>query len=129
MLMKTIDQTYKIKAPIGLVWRALTDASVIDKWDAGPADFDAIENGKFSLWGGDIHGTNTKLVKDQLLEQDWYSNNTPNNCYKISFSLKQDGDETTIHLVHPDVPDDEVQDFEEGWKDYYFDPIKRLLEK
>jgi uncharacterized protein YndB with AHSA1/START domain len=127
--MKTIDETYQVKAPIDKVWHALTDAALIDKWNAGPAKFDAKEGGKFSLWGGDIHGTNTKLVPNELLEQDWYGHDSPDQCYKVSFALSSNDGITTIHLVHSDVSDNEAEDFRNGWKDYYFDPIKQLLEQ
>ena len=126
--MKTIDQTYEVNAPIENVWHALTDATLINKWNAGPATFDAQEGGTFSLWGGDIHGTNTKVIPNELLEQDWYGHDNPDVCYKVSFSLSEDSGVTLVHLIHADVPDDEVQDFADGWKDYYFDPIKQLLE-
>jgi uncharacterized protein YndB with AHSA1/START domain len=126
--MKQIDQTYTIKASIPAVWKALTTASMAEEWGAGPAEFDPVEGGKFSYWGGDIHGINTKIVPGELLEQDWYGEDRPEHCYKVSFVLSQDDDTTTIHLIQADVPDDEAKDFEEGWKDYYFDPISELLE-
>jgi hypothetical protein len=31
-------------------------------------------------------------------------------------------------LIHSNVSEDRLEDFTEGWKDYYFDPIKELLE-
>lgn len=127
--MKTINNRYEIKAPIDRVWQALTDADLIDKWNAGPAKFDAKEGGKFSLWGGDIHGTNTKLVPNKILEQDWYGHDITEQLYKVSFLLSSKNGITTINLIHADIPDDEIKDYEDGWKDYYFDPIKKLLEK
>ena len=126
--MKQIDQTYSIKAPIDKVWQALTDAKLGEQWGAGPAAFDLKEGGEFSYWGGDIHGTNTKIVANKLLEQDWYGEDRPEHCYKVSFELNEVGGATTVHLIHADVPDEEAEDFEEGWKDFYFDPIKELLE-
>jgi activator of HSP90 ATPase len=126
--MKTIDNTYEVGAPVSKVWQALIDAKLIDQWGAGPAKFDATDGGKFSLWGGDINGTNTKVVANELLEQDWYGHDHPERCYKVSFSLSEKDGKTVIHLIHPDIPDEESADFEEGWDDYYFKPIKQLLE-
>jgi uncharacterized protein YndB with AHSA1/START domain len=126
--MKQIDQTYEIKAPLEKVWQALTDAAVMEQWGAGPAKMDATEGGEFSLWAGDIHGTNTKVISGELLEQDWYGHDDPERCYKVSFALSFTRDTTTVRLKHADVPDEEAQHMEDGWKDYYFDPIKELLE-
>lgn len=127
--MQDIVQTYTINAPVEKVWQALTDAKLIDQWGAGPAEFDAKESGTFSLWGGDIHGTNTTLVPNELLEEDWFGHDNPERCYKVSFKLTENNGVTTIKLSHKDVPDQEVDDFAESWKDYYFDPIKQLLEE
>jgi uncharacterized protein YndB with AHSA1/START domain len=127
--MKNIEQTYTIDAPISKVWQALTDAEIMEQWGAGPAKMDAAEGGEFSLWDGDIHGSNTKVVKERVLEQDWYGHDHPERKYHVSFTLSSDEDTTMVHLLHADIPDEEVKDFEDGWLDYYFNPIKKLLEQ
>lgn len=126
--MSTIKQIYIIKASTNKVWDALTKTELIEKWTAGPAKFDAREGGKFSLWGGDIDGTNTKVVPGKLLQEDWYSHSTSDRCYKVSFSLNEKDGVTTVTLLHKGVADNEEKDFANGWRDYYFEPIKKLLE-
>lgn len=125
--MKQIEQTYHINAPVTKVWQALVDPAVVEQWGGGPATMSVREGSKFSLWGGDIHGTNTKVVEHKLLEQDWFSGKWDKPS-KVSFQLKDNGDSTEVTLVHTDVPDDEVKDIAAGWKDYYLGPIKELLE-
>ena len=125
--MKQINKIYSINAAINEVWEALTNAELINQWHAGPAEFDLREGGTFSLWGGDIHGTNTKVVPNDLLEQDWYSGQ-PESCYKVSFKLSEKDGNTTVELLHKNVPEEEFEDFSDGWQEYYFDPIKQLLE-
>jgi uncharacterized protein YndB with AHSA1/START domain len=126
--VQTIKLLFTIQAPIGQVWEALTDPVIIAGWTAGPAKFEAIEGGKFSLWDDDIHGTNTKVVPNKLLEEDWYSESTSRRCYKVSFSLSEENESSTIELRHANVADNEVADFTDGWQRYYFEPIKLLLE-
>jgi uncharacterized protein YndB with AHSA1/START domain len=126
--MKQIEQVYTINAPINKVWQAFVDPEIIDQWGAGSAEMDATEGGKFSLWDGEISGVNTKIVPSKLLEEDWYGHDHPERCYKVKFVFESVGDSTTVKLSHADVPDDEAQDFEDGWRDYYFNPIKELLE-
>ena len=127
-LMLTIEQNYSINAPAEKVWDALTSTELMEKWGAGPVKFDARVGGKFSLWGGDIDGTNTKVEPNKLLEQDWYSHSTSDRRYKVSFSLHEKAGVTEVKVVHEGVTDSEFQDFADGWRDYYFDPIKQLLE-
>jgi len=130
IVMHVVEQTYRIQAPLAKVWQALTDAVVAEQWGAGPAKMNATEGGEFSYWDGDIHGVFTKLVPVKLVEQDWYGHDKPTKKFVVTFTFKPDGDKATkIHLTQTNVSDDELTDMAEGWRDYYFDPIKKLLEK
>ena len=125
--MSQIEQTYTIKAPIAKVWQALTDAATAEQWGAGPARVNATEGGEFSYWDGDIHGINTKVMPENLLEQDWYGHDHPERKYRASFALTTDGETTTVHLTYSGDIEDEQKDIKD-WQEYYFDPIKKLLE-
>ncbi|HVQ44296.1 MAG TPA: SRPBCC domain-containing protein [Candidatus Saccharimonadia bacterium] len=125
--MKQIEQTYVIKAPLEKVWQALTTAEGAEQWGAGPAKFDATEDGEFSYWNGDIHGINTKVVSEKLLEQDWYGHDHPEEKYRAVFSFEMKGNTTLVHLAYSGHIYDEQRDIDD-WREYYFDPIKRLLE-
>lgn len=126
--MKQIEQTYTIKAPIEKVWQALTTAESAEQWGAGPAKVDAREGGEFSYWDGDIHGVFTKLVPEKLIEQDWYGHDNPTWKYNIAFSFEGDDKVTNVHMVYAGNILDEQKDTAD-WQDYYFDPIKKLLEQ
>lgn len=82
----------------------------------------------FSYWDGDIHGINTKVVPIQTLEQDWYGHDHPEEKHRAEFSFSQNGDITTVKLNYSGNIYDEQRDISD-WQEYYFDPIKQLLEK
>ena len=126
--MKQVEQTYVIEAPLDKVWQAFVEPEIIVRWGGGPAKMSAEASSDFSLWGGDIFGTNTKVVEHELLEQDWYSGDQWPQPSKVTFSFKSDGDKTIVRLKHTNIPDDEAKDIEQGWQDYYLGPIKELLE-
>jgi activator of HSP90 ATPase len=126
--MKQIEQTYIIQAPVSAVWNALTDGPAAEQWGAAPAKVDAHEGGEFSYWDGDIHGVFTKLATEKLIEQDWYGHDNPTWKYTVSFTLKGDDKQTTVRMVYAGNILDEQKDIAD-WRDYYFDPIKKLLEK
>ncbi|HSW80059.1 MAG TPA: SRPBCC domain-containing protein, partial [Candidatus Saccharimonadales bacterium] len=96
--MRSIEQTYTIKAPIEKVWLALTDANTAEKWGAGPAKVEAEVGGDFSYWDGDIHGKFTKIEPNKLIEQDWYGHDHPDHKYKVTFEIKGDEEKTTVHF-------------------------------
>lgn len=122
--MKSFNKTYSILAPIHDVWQALTDQKIIDKWGGGPAKMEAKADSKFSLWGGDIHGTNTKVVAENKLVQDWYSGDWKEPSV-VTFELSGN---TTVKLTHTNIPDSEFTSIKSGWDDYYMLPLKELLE-
>jgi uncharacterized protein YndB with AHSA1/START domain len=126
--MTTIDQTYRIKAPIEKVWWALSTADGAEGWGAGPAIMNPIDGGEFSYWGGDIHGTNTKVIPMMLLAQDWYGHDDPTKLYKVRLEFTSPDTQTTdVRLMHSGEHDDIKKDIAD-WQDYYFDPIKKLVE-
>jgi len=127
-VMKSIQQDYIIEAPVSEVYKALTDGPTAEQWGAAPAKVDAREGGEFSYWDGDIHGVYTKLVPQKLIEQDWYGHDNPTWKYRVSFMLKGDDKITTVHMIYSGNILDEQKDIAD-WRDYYFDPIKKLLEK
>jgi len=127
--MHVIEQVYYINAPLAQVWEALTNAEMAEKWGAAPAKVDASEGGSFSYWDGDIHGINTKVIPMKLLEQEWYGHNHPERKFIVTFAFETSDESTVVHLRQTPVQDDELQDMNDGWPDYYFTPIKRLLEK
>ncbi|OGM21540.1 hypothetical protein A2714_00280 [Candidatus Woesebacteria bacterium RIFCSPHIGHO2_01_FULL_38_9] len=125
--MKKLEKSYVISAKKEKVWQALVDPEIIKEWGAGPAKMTEEEGFDFSLWGGDIWGKNTKVIKNKLLEQDWYAGKWDQPS-RVRVSLKEKGGKTILTLVHTDIPDDEFEDISSGWDDYYFGPLKNLVE-
>lgn len=125
---KIIKQTYIIKAPVERVWNALTDPKSIEAWGGGPAKMDDLAGTKFSLWGGDIHGTNTRVVKMREIYQDWFGGKWE-KASKVEFRLSKQENGTKIQLTHTGVPEKDFDNIGKGWEDYYLGPLKDFLEK
>lgn len=126
--MKAIKQTYLINAPVADVWKALVDPQIIDKWGGGPAQMTDKVGFEFKLWGGDIHGKNLEVEPSKKLVQDWVSGDWKNPS-KVTFILNSEADKTVLELLHENVPDEEEKSIDQGWKDYYLGPLKKLLEE
>lgn len=126
--MEAIKQSYHIKASVADVWQALVNPKIIEKWGGGPAKMNEKVGFKFSLWGGDIHGTNKEVVTEKKLVQEWYGGGWSAPSL-LTFTLHGDTTETTVDLLQEDVPDAEHKNISDGWKDYYMGPLKKLLEE
>ncbi len=125
--MKSIKQTYEINASVDKVWDALVNPKTIEKWGGGPVKMSDQEGFEFVLWGGDIYGKNKEVVKNKKLVQDWFSGKWEKPSI-VTFLLTSLDNKTIVELIHTDIPDNEADDIEQGWKDYYMIPLKQLVE-
>lgn len=125
--VQVIRQSYIIHARANDVWEALVDPKLITQWGGGPAVMSDKVGGKFKLWGGDVFGKNIEVIKKKRLVQEWTSGKwkTPS---KVHIALSEEHGTTYIDLLHEDVPDNERDEVNKGWKNYYFGPIKNLVE-
>ena len=126
--VKDLHQTYHIKAPVAKVWDALVNPKVIEKWSGSRAVMDANVGSKFSLWDGDIKGTNIKVVAERELAQDWFGGKWDESSQVVFLLSEKDG-VTTVELKQENIPDSEAADIADGWKSYYIGPLTDLLEE
>ena len=126
-LMTNLEKTYSIQADLAAVYKALTEVPMIEQWTGSPATMEATEGGTFTMWDGDIHGINRELSASRI-EQDWKMASWP-SFSKCVFELKAIPEGTQVVLHHTEVPEGSKESVSTGWDEYYFGPLKALLEK
>ena len=126
--MKSISQTYHIKTSVDEVWKALTDSKYIDAWGGGPSKMSEEKDFEFSLWDGEIFGKNIEVDKNKKLVQEWIEGKW-DKASIVAFTLTKEDDGTRIDLTHTDYPQSEHDDLEDGWRDFYLEPLKKYLEE
>lgn len=125
--MTSLTHTYHIDAPIEKVWDALVNPSTIEAWGGGPAKMsDRLES--FSLWDGEIHGKNIKVVKEKEMVQEWYAWDVSLGASTVTFTLSQEGKETVVELVQTKIPESEYEEVDSGWKNFFMEPLIELVE-
>jgi activator of HSP90 ATPase len=128
-MSKTIRQTVTFKAIPHEVYEALMDEKKHASFTGGEAKISRKAAGKFSIYGGDIEGKNLEIVPDQKIVQSWRYSDWPEDHYStVTFSLEPIEKGTRLTFTQIDVPDDKYEDIKQGWKDYYWAPMKKLLE-
>lgn len=90
-----------------------------------PASVSAQVGGEFDAWDGYIHGKNLELEPGKRIVQPWrtseFSANEPDS--RIEITLEPIGDHTKLTLRHTELPHHGRQ-YEQGWVDAYFEPMK-----
>jgi activator of HSP90 ATPase len=86
--------------------------------------------GKFSAYDGYIEGVNLELVPDEKIVQSWRGSDWPEGHYsKATFILKKIEGGTQLTFIQTGVPEDQHDSISQGWRDYYWKPMKKMLEK
>jgi len=130
MRTKTIRQSVTFKASPHDVYEAIMDSKRHSEFTGAKVSISRKIGGKFSVYGGDIEGVNLELVPDQKIVQSWRYGDWPMGHYsKATFSLKKTPTGTRLTFTQTEVPGQFYNDISQGWRDYYWGPMKEMLEK
>jgi activator of HSP90 ATPase len=128
-MSSTIHQEVIFKASAEKVYHALTDANQFSIVTGGaPTEITAEAGGAFSLFGGMITGRNIELIPNARIVQAWRAGNWPEGVYSIAkFEIKEQGEETLVIFDHVGFPEGQSEHLSGGWKDNYWEPLKKYL--
>ena len=79
----------------------------------------------FSAWDGYISGENTFLTPGQEIIQTWRTTafDPEDEDSVLTIRLKDTASGCELTLVHTNIPEGQRQ-YEQGWIDHYFEPMK-----
>ena len=130
MATKTIRQSVTFKARPHQVYEALMDSKKHAQFTGGKASISRQVGGKFSTYDGYAEGVNLELVPDEKIVQTWRASDWQEGNYsKVTFSLKEVAVGTRLTFTQSGVPEEQYDDVSQGWRDYYWTPMKQMLEK
>jgi len=129
--MKTIKQTFVIKATPQRIFEALTTIADIKKWSGAGAKFEAKVDGQYTMWDGWVKGTVQELIPGKKLAQTWEPSDwePQNEASVATFTLSEKGGGTEVQFEQTNVPDKQYKSTDDGWRDFYLGAIKEYLEK
>jgi activator of HSP90 ATPase len=128
-MSRIIRQTATFKASPHEVFEALMDSRKHTKFTGAPAKISRKVGGEFSAYGGGLSGKTIELVADKKIVQEWRSDNWPQGHYsRASFSLKKIKGGTQLSFYQSGVPDEHYESIKQGWIDYYWKPMKQMLD-
>jgi activator of HSP90 ATPase len=128
--LATIKQKIMFKVSPHEVYEALMNSEKHSAFCGSPAKISRKVGGKFESYGGYIKGENLELVEDKKIVQTWIGSDFPEGAVsKVTFYIKSDGnDRTVLDFKHENVPEENVEAIEKGWKEHYWDKLQRFFE-
>jgi len=130
MPSKPIKQSVTFSAPPATVYKTLMDQKLHAKFTEAPASIENFEGGKFSCYDDYIEGVNVELVPGKKIVQQWRGSDWPKNHFSTAtFSLSAENGGTKLTFTQVNVPENEVENIAQGWKDHYWDKMKEFFKK
>jgi activator of HSP90 ATPase len=130
MKTKTIRQSVIFKTSPHEVYELLMDSRKHTRFTGEKATISRKIGGKFVAYAGYIDGVNLDLVQDQRIVQSWRGSDWPEGHYsKVTFSLEKVKSGARLTFRQSGVPEVHYKDINQGWRDYYWKPMREMLEK
>jgi activator of HSP90 ATPase len=85
--------------------------------------------GSFTTFDGWATGTNIELVRDKKIVQTWRGEDWPDKHYS-TLTIKLipiKGGKTKLLFRQTAVPAEVAKDVSSGWREFYWEPMKRML--
>jgi len=132
-MAKTVKLTQKTIIPAKPmdVYEAYLDAEKQTEFTGSGATSDPRVGGSFTAWDGYITGKYLELVPGKKIVQEWVSTDFPDGAAPSRFeiTLKEAKGGTKLTMIHTGVPEEIADDIAQGWKDYYWDPMKKYFKE
>jgi uncharacterized protein YndB with AHSA1/START domain len=109
------------------VYGAWLDSAQHSRFTGDTAKIDARVGGAHSAWGGYISGVQVELVPGRKIVQTWRTTEFPPGAgdSKLEIVLEPRGaSETTLTLLHTNIPEGQGEKYKEGWAEFYFEPLR-----
>jgi activator of HSP90 ATPase len=128
-MCKTIKQKIKFHAPPLTVYKLITDTKTHCTVTGEPASIDKVIGGRFSSYSGSISGIVVDLLPGKRIVQAWRGPNFPEGIFSMAtFNLESTRDGgTELTLTHRGVPKELIPRISFGWRELYWDKMKRFL--
>lgn len=112
-----------------VLYRAWLDSEEHSKMTGSPAKVSAEIGGNFKAWDGYIWGENLELEEGKRILQSWrtaeFGDLEEDSQIEVLFEANNKGG-TKLSLRHSKLPEHGAQ-YEQGWQDSYFEPMKRYF--
>lgn len=127
-MCKTIKQKVSFKASPQKVYDALAKSKTHSSFTGERASISRQVGGKFSAYSGYISGINVDLKPGKRIVQAWRASDFPEGIFSMaSFTLSPKKGGTELVLTHRGVPKELIPGIEKGWREFYWERMKRYF--
>lgn len=114
------------------IYQMLTDEDMQSEFTDSPCKIQARVGGSFSCYGDGLVGEFVELKAPERIVMKWQADTKkwPKNHFStLTFTLAEEEGNTQLEMVHENVPEDEFDSIDSGWREYYWEPMKEYIGK
>lgn len=126
--MKNYKKYYTIPATPEEVYLALTNPLSIKLWSGAEAEMSLEPGSEFSIFDGDISGINIEFEENKKIVQRWYFDGQHEESI-VTIKLHEVKNATSVELLHTNIPDENYEEFVDGWNSSYFGELLEFFEE
>jgi len=126
-----IKQTVLIDASPAEVYEAYVDPKKHAAFTGQSATGSPKVGGRFTAGDGYISGKYLVLEKGKKILHEWTTTEWPAGYPPslLELRLRAKGKKTELTMLHTKVPEEQVDYYAEGWKEFYWVPLKKHFAK
>lgn len=127
-----IHQTLTFEGAPDLLYDALLDSEMHTEITGSVANVEPRVGAKFNAWDGYIHGVVMELDPGRRIVKSWRASDFPpahpTSRLELTFSPNGSGG-TVLEVLHTGLPEEKVGDYDRGWNEFYWQPLRAWLSK
>jgi activator of HSP90 ATPase len=130
MKTATIKQSVTFSASPEKVYELIMDQKKHAAFTGSAAIMTKKIKAVFNVFDGYCHGYNIELIEGKKIVQAWHfdEDGWPEEHFSIcTFLFEPSGDKTRLSFTQTGVPANTVVSLKNGWKEYYWEPMKDYL--
>jgi activator of HSP90 ATPase len=124
-----LTKTFAVKPKV--IYSAWLNSKEHSKMTGSKAKANPKVNSSFSAWDGYITGKTTDLKTNERIVQHWRTTEFPDNAPDslLEIDLRETPEGTELTMVHKNIPEGQSENYENGWKEFYFRPMEEYFNK
>jgi len=130
MKTKTLKQTATFHATPGEIYELIMDPKKHSAFTGTKVKMSNKINGKFAVFDGYCHGYNIELKEGKKIVQAWHfaEKGWPDDHFSTcTFSFSKVAGGTQLSFTQKEVPEKNYDSLKSGWKEFYWEPMKKHL--
>jgi len=112
-----------------VIYKAWLNSKEHTAFTGDEAKMSAKKGGSYTAGNGYMWGKNLELEPGKKIVQSWHSTDFPKDAEDslLEILLEKSGKGTKLTLIHSNIPDRQADSYKQGWKDFYFKPMKEYF--